>query len=236
MSVWTKPYKVLNKDVNMFQDMRTSRLMELLQQACISHTEQLGMGRDKTLDKGILWVVLQQTMRIRRMPVYDEDITIESWPGNTMHVLFPRFFDILDTQENIMLEGSYLWTLIDAKTRKMVFADKYGIDIPGDNTRQHIDLPKPVHRMETDQERTFTVPFSYCDLNGHMNNTKYFDLAEDTIRAIAEHKKLTSITTEYAAEARFHETIRVSWKEEDSFCYLSGDAEKNCFRIRMTFD
>ena len=236
MSVWTRRYHVLNKDVNMFQDMRTSRLMEILQQACIAHTEELGMGRDKTLDKGILWVVLQQTMRITRMPVYDEDITIESWPGNTMHVLFPRFFDILDHNGNLMLEGSYLWTLINAETRKMVFADQYGIDIPGDASGKQIDLPKPVRRMETDQERLFTVPFSYCDLNGHMNNTKYFDLAEDTIQAIASHKKLTSVTTEYAAEARYRETIRVSWKEEENFCYLSGDAEKNCFRISMTFD
>lgn len=235
MSVWKQKYKVLNKDVNMFQDLRTSRLMELLQEACIAHTEALGMGRDKTLDKGILWVVLQQTMRIKRMPVYDDEIIIESWPGNTMHVLFPRFFDILDTQGNIMLEGSYLWTLIDAKTRKMVFADQYGIDIPGDTTKQSIDIPKPIHRMETNQNRLFTVPFSYCDLNGHMNNTKYFDLAEDTITAIAKRKKLTSITTEYASEVRFNETIKISWKEEENFCYLSGDTDKNCFRIHMTF-
>lgn len=236
MSIWKRKYRVLNNDVNMYQDMRTSRLMELLQQACISHTEELGMGREKTLDKGILWVVLQQAVRIQRMPVYDEEIIIECWPGDTMHVLFPRYFDILDTEGNIMLEGSCLWTLIDADTRKMVFADRYGIEIPGDSSKQSIDLPEPIRRMETDQKRSFTVPFSYCDLNGHMNNTKYFDLAEDTIRAIAGGKKLSSITTEYASEVRYQQTMEISWKEDHTFCYLSGDTDKNCFRIQMTFD
>lgn len=235
MSIWTRSYKVLNKDVNMFQDMRTSRLMELIQEACIAHTEALGMGRNKTLDQGLLWVVLQQTMKIRRMPVFDEEITLETWPGNTMHVLFPRFFAVLDPQGNSLLEGSCLWALINAETRKMIFPDRYGIEITGDETRTQPALPTPIQRLETSQKRFFTVPFSYCDLNGHMNNTRYFDLAEDTMHAIAEGKKPASITTEYAKEARYQETIQVSWQEDDHSCYLSGDTDRNCFRILMTF-
>ena len=236
MSIWNKTYRVLNQDVNMFQNMRTSRLMELLQEACIAHTEDLGMGREKTLDQGILWVVLQQNVQITRIPSYDDQITIETWPGDTMHVLFPRFFDILDQNGNVMLEGSSLWALIDAKTRKMIFPDRYGISITGDYAKESPALPKPIHRADTDQKRLFTVPFSYCDLNSHMNNTKYFDLAEDTIKAISEGRKLSSVTTEYASEATFRETLTISWKEEQNSCYLSGDTDKNCFRIHMTFD
>ena len=63
-----------SKDVDLHRRLRTSRLFELLQEASIRHTEELGMGRDKTLDKGILWIVGLQRAEIRRMPEYEAAI------------------------------------------------------------------------------------------------------------------------------------------------------------------
>jgi len=61
-------YTLKNKDVNLHRKLRTSALFELLQEASIAHTEELGMGREMTLDRGFLWVVLQQRADIARMP------------------------------------------------------------------------------------------------------------------------------------------------------------------------
>ena len=67
MSVYREELLLRSKDVDMFRRLRTSELFRLLQEASIRHTEQLGMGRDKTLDKGILWVLLMQRAEIVRM-------------------------------------------------------------------------------------------------------------------------------------------------------------------------
>ena len=82
-------YQILSSDTDANRTLRLSRLYTLLQEASIRHTEQLGMGREKTLDKGILWVLTQQRCEIRRMPEYDEHIVLKSWPGRNMHLLFP---------------------------------------------------------------------------------------------------------------------------------------------------
>ena len=91
MSVYREELLLRSKDVDMFRRLRSSELFRLLQEASIRHTEQLGMGRDKTLDKGVLWVLLMQRAEIARMPEYDERVVLKSWPGKTMHLLFPRF-------------------------------------------------------------------------------------------------------------------------------------------------
>lgn len=236
MSIWKQGYVLKNKDVNLYRKLRTQRLMEMLQEGCVDHTSALGAGREKTMDRGILWVVIQQYVKVHRMPEYDEEITVETWPGNTMHVLFPRYFRVVEKHTSeLLIEASALWTLIDAKTRKMVFADRYGVDVPGETTGKEIALPKAIRKEETDQHRSFTVPYSYCDLNGHMNNTRYFDLAEDCIPAAAEGKELSSITTEYASEARYNETIQVSWKQNHNSWYISGEADKMCFRMQFEY-
>ena len=90
MSMYHQELLLRSKDVDLHRRLRTSRLFELLQEASIAHTEQLGMGRDKTLDKGLLWIVGLQRAEIRRMPEYDEQILLKSWPGETMHLFFPR--------------------------------------------------------------------------------------------------------------------------------------------------
>ena len=49
--IYTERLTLRSRDVDMFRRLRTSELFKLLQEASIRHTEQLGMGRDKTLDK-----------------------------------------------------------------------------------------------------------------------------------------------------------------------------------------
>ena len=55
--IYTVRKKMLADDVTMFRKLRPSVLLRLIQEISIAHTEALGAGRAKTLDKGVLWVV-----------------------------------------------------------------------------------------------------------------------------------------------------------------------------------
>ncbi len=236
MSVYREEILLRSKDVDLYRRLRLSRLFELLQEASIRHTEQLGMGREKTLDKGLLWVVTMQRCEIERMPEYDERITLTSWPGPMMHVFFPRYYRLADEQDNTLLSASALWMLVDEKTRKMVFPDEWGVEIAGVTTGREIRLPSGLKKLPCTDEASFTVPFSYVDLNGHMNNTRYFDLAEDHIPAAAEGKRLKAVSTEYTAEARFRDALTLRWGSEGERWYMEGLSDKPCFRLAMEYE
>ena len=234
MSVYREELLLRSKDVDMYRRLRTSELFRLLQEASIRHTEQLGMGRDKTLDRGILWVLLMQRAEIARMPEYDEQIVLKSWPGKTMHLLFPRYYSLETAEGEPLLKASALWSLVDQKTRKVVFPEKYGVVIEGVVTGGEIAMPGAVKKGECERSRDFTVPYSFVDLNGHMNNTRYFDLAEDCVGAAAAGRLLKSICVEYQNEVRLDETLHVSWGGEDGV-YLCGETERPVFRMRMEY-
>ena len=140
--IYEKPYQLKSSDVNRWQRLRTSVMMRWLQEAAIAHTEELGMGREKTLDKGILWIISLQRTEILRMPVYDEKIVVRSWPGKTMHVFFPRYYELVSEDgSEVMVRASALWMLLDEKTRRFVFPESYGISIEGCVTGREIALP-----------------------------------------------------------------------------------------------
>ena len=236
MSFYERSFLLRSKDVDMYRRLRLSRLFELLQEAAITHTEELGMGREKTLDKGLLWVVTMQQAEILRMPEYDETVTLRSWPGETMHVFFPRNYQMEDSAGNILVKANALWMLVDEKSRRMVFPDRCGVVIDGLVTGEELPLPSAPARLPCSEERVFTVPFSYVDLNGHMNNTRYFDLMEDCIPAASEGKRLRSISTEYTNEICLGDTLSLRWGAQDGAVYLEGLLGKPCFRMRMKYE
>jgi len=233
--VFEEELRLKNRDVDMHRRLRTSRLFELLQEAAIAHTEQLGMGREKTLDRGLLWVVTLQRAQIARLPEYDETVRLQSWPGETMHLLFPRYYRMETAAGEELLRASALWMLVDAKTRRFVFPERYGIAVAGTETGRELPLPVPPAAMETDAEREFVVPYSYVDLNGHMNNTRYFDLAEDCISAAAEGRRLCSVEAEYKAEVRLGERITPRWGADGERFFLPGGGERPAFTISLAY-
>lgn len=234
-NVYTTSLKLRSRDVDMFRRLRSSELFKLLQEASIRHTEQLGMGREKTLDKGILWVLLMQRAEIRRMPEYDEEIILKSWPGKTMHLLFPRYYCLETAGGEPLLKASAIWGLLDAKTRRVVFPERCGVEIEGMSTGEEIDLPGTIRKQDCEREEPFRVPYSFVDLNGHMNNARYCDLAEDHIGAAAKGLLLKEIRIEYVNEVRYDETLTLRWNGEDGMFFFSGESDRPVFRMLLRY-
>ena len=236
MSVYRTELRLRNRDVNLHRQLRTSTLFEMMQEASIRHTEELGMGREMTLDRGLLWIVTLQQASITRMPEYDELVHIATWPGNTMHILFPRYYRITDAAGNALIEASALWALMDQNTRKVIFPEEHSVAIKGMRTGKEIPLPRAPKIPKAEESEAFTVPYSYVDLNGHMGNTRYFDLAEDRMPPALRARNLIGIQTEYSREALLNTEVLLKSEVSGDTFLLSGEYEgQKLFRLSLTF-
>ncbi len=236
MGAYETRLRVLSSQVDPSRRMRVSTLFMLLQEAAIAHTTLLGMGREKTLDRGLLWAVTMQRSQIERLPVYDEEVKLASWPGATMHVLFPRYYQLTGADGKVLVRASALWVLMDRRERRFVFPEAWGIRIDAVTTGAELPLPKALKLGEPTGEGSFTVPYSYVDLNGHMNNTRYFDLAEDWMPPDLRLRPLREAAVEYCGEARLGTHIHLTHRREESSFSLSGETEgKRLFRLRLDY-
>ena len=236
MSVFQQTVRIRDCDVSFNRKLRPSCLFSLMQEASIDHTEQLGAGRDKTLDRGFLWVLTRQKVLINRMPEYDERVLFESWPGETMHVLFPRYYRMLDTAGKLLLSASALWTLIDAENRGLIFPQQEGILVPGEVTGNEIPLPSGIRSLPAAETKHFAVPYSHTDINGHMNNIRYIDECENMIPHVAAEKNLKEIAVEYAHEIRLGEEMDISLGVQDHTYFFSGDGSSHYFSLLLRYD
>ena len=92
MNIYKKEYQVLSSDVDPALNLKISTLFTWMQEAAIAHTIELGVTRQRSFDIGLLWVVIQYRIRFYSLPVYDDIVTLSSWPGKDMHLFFPRYF------------------------------------------------------------------------------------------------------------------------------------------------
>ena len=235
MPVYQITHTVLSSDTDASQRLRLSTLFTMLQEASIAHTTELGMGREKTLDKGLLWIITLQQAKIYRLPVYDETVTLASWPNQTMHLYFPRSYRMTDANGETLVEAAAVWALMDKATRRIVFPEQHGIVIDGTNDKTDPPFPRPPRLPAPTEARTFTVPYSYTDLNGHMNNTRYLDLAEDMMPETLRARPIASVQIEYTGEAKAGESLRLSCAASDTAFAMQGDTEKRLFRMLLEY-
>lgn len=215
--------KLLSAHCDAQRRLRLSELFTWFQEAAIRHTEALGMGREKTLDRGLLWIVTQWRADIARLPEYDEEVVLTSWPGETMHVIFPRFFKLESAAGETLVTASSLWALMDRETRRAVFPDEAGIRIDGHGSPDDPALPSAPKACEAAERSVYTVSPSVLDLNGHMNNTRYFDLAVDLLYPHFGEQTPRTILCEYNSEARLGDRLELSLGLREELCVIRGE-------------
>lgn len=236
MSLYRSDHIIRSSDVDAFRRLRLSVLFTLLQEASIAHTTQLGMGRNMTLDRGLLWIVALQQVSVSRLPVYDEKIELVSWPDPMMHLYFPRSYRILDSCGQALIEASALWALMDQKTRRIIFPEEHGIRIEGSPEQQPLPMARAPKMPALPDTAVFTVPYSYTDLNGHMNNTRYLDLAEDRMPVSLRCRSVRQIQTEFTAEAKAEESVTLRCAASDSVFAMSGETDRRLFRLLLRYE
>ena len=234
--MYEREYRILSSDTDAKRRLRLSRLFTFLQEASIAHTTELGMGREKTLDRGLLWIVTLQQADIVRLPEYDERIRLFSWPGDTMHLLFPRYYRVEDEAGETIVRASALWALMDSATRRVVFPEEWGIEIVGERTGAEPAPPAAPRSPKDGETDIFTVPYSYVDLNGHMNNTRYFDLAEDRMPEELRAGSAARVRAEYSREARLGDTVSLKSETADGTFLLLGECGgRKLFKLELSY-
>lgn len=232
MEEYRRKIRLLAEHSDYNRKLRLKSLMSFFQEISIAHTEQLGNGRAKTLDKGFLWIIIAEKFKIFRLPEYDETIEIVSYPGTTMHFFMPRYFDIYDEKGNLIIKASSMWALIDQNERSFVDPEENNIIFNGGEKGDELPLPFKIPVPNLTKSSKGKVNFSDVDLNGHLNNTSYINKALDLIdnKYLISHN-LQEAYINFRKEIKIDEEYTVNFDKIDNDFYFSNDH----FVIKLTF-
>ena len=137
---------------------------------------ELGMSDMYILENyNLVWIITDYNMKIERLPVFDEKITIETYAKSHNRLFCYRAFNIKDEAGNTIIEMVATFVLMDRDTRK-VHPVMSEITDAFDSEFSKIMLRGPRFKeLEGGVEQEYRVRFYDLDMNGHVNNSKYLD-------------------------------------------------------------
>ncbi len=209
--MYKKEFIISNNDVDYRFNLKPANLYRIFQDIALKATEEVGSDSISLSKRGIDWVITRMDVEIKRLPRCNEKITVCTYPGKDLAMLYPRYFYILDENNNVIIRASSIWALIDAKTRKVI-VDKDTIKkLPPETSEYELPLPGKIAASEEKSLiETRTIHYSDLDFNCHMNNVRYVELLMDVhdFEFYKTHRP-TFISLNYMKEIREKDKVSV---------------------------
>ncbi len=219
---------------------RMSSLLGYLQRAAMGAAQEGGFGHHELLERyGAVWMLARTWVSLRRPIGWDDTITVKTWHRGAKGAMMYRDYDIyVDGQ--LVGESVSGWVFVDVTSRKLVhlnevveLAETGGGELCKDKTLTRWKSPSDMVEAECR-----TMRYSDCDLNGHVNNTRYADFMQD---ALHQERRTTSFLSQlqinYTKECLAGETLSIRTLEEEGVALVLGLDEdgKSRFEGRVIF-
>lgn len=225
LSNYTDSYLVSSTDTDAVYECRPSALFVFLQKAITGHSQQVGTSRDDVLAKyNCYWMVLRSWVRLNRPIIWEETLTVKVTIRRPTGTRIYRDCDFYIGNEHIG-EATTVWVLANRKTKRPINLEHLP-ELPSENvpgaksiTLSRIEFPD---NMELHDQRK--LYYSDTDINGHINNTRYVDLACDAAELDRRPHGvfMQEILIAYVNECFAGETLKLYRGKQDGKLFIHG--------------
>ncbi len=213
--------------------------LRYLQETAWNHAAALGLGLDPR-EKGPLgWVLSRLRLQMSRYPGWGERVFVDTWPVGVdrMHAL--RDFRISDAAGGECGRATTGWLIIDVTSRRPRRPQQVMPEVAAVERRELVaGLPDRIDAAEPPcDEQSRQVLYSDIDINGHVNNVRYFEWVLDsqpTDRLAGN--EIRAIEAAYLSEALLGHTVAVRTvadSAESRHTILQLGEEREVCRMRV---
>ena len=183
---------------------KNEAILEILENVGGEQSDLAGYGILDIERTKLSWILLDWTVKVIKRPAYPEELEIRTWGRCFQKAYTYRDFEAYNSKGELCIKATTKRVMINSDTRKIV---RMGPEVkdaykPEDySSFGDYNFPKPEVPIEFSNEVKYTVSRKDIDINGHMHNTYYLNLAYDAL-------------PEDIYDARPYDTFRITYKHE----------------------
>ena len=225
---YSRTVQIASYEVGANEKIKLSVLLRMAQETSEQHLGELGIGYERLKADGIVFLMTNYRLLIKRLPVHNDVLTIKTHPRGTVGVQFYRDFVVYADGEEI---ARIMQTSVSANPdthkilRPKVFL-AYNIfqdaKVPPEDRVDRLTVPEGLPLLG---ERP--IYYSDLDFNHHLNNAVYGDVLMDFLPAEMRRQPLRKIQISYISESNLGETLKIyGGPTEGGGFFLYGDHER----------
>jgi len=208
-----------------------SGLVNYFQDTSTFHTESLEVNMAYLKANQLAWVLSYWHVIVERYPKLGEEVSISTWPYEFAGCTAKRNFVMKDQQGKLIAYANTLWVHVDLKKGRMKKIDDKQVDMytlsppyPMPAINRKVELHEDAEVLES-----FGVQPIDIDSNGHVNNSKYIQMA---MTYLPDKAIIRELRVEYKSEAKLGDTISPAIASEGSICsVILGSEGKNPYAL-----
>ncbi len=196
-------------------------ILRVLEDISSYHSDSLGFGARNMETTRLAWLLLEWRVHIHRHMQYGESYRVTTWSrGVCSPCTTLRDFEIFDEEGNLCVSASSKWTPVDAIEKKLLRVTNELLTIYGTEEKQAF-AEGELLRLREPKNYAFEMPYRIrrkeIDLNGHLHNLCYLDIALEVLPDEVYHTRdFKDIRITYRKEIKADEKdITCKYTEEN---------------------
>lgn len=209
--------------------MTAGAVLRRAQQVSTDHCDALGLTSEVYARTGTAFLLAKVAVEWTRPIPVGTRVRIVTRPGAPMRAVYTRCTDFLDEAGERLCAMDSRWVLVDVASRRI-------LRNPPEEIAQYFDAKAPyeldvtVHKAaQLEDCGSQTATYTRCDLNRHLNNTIYADIACDCcdVQALLD-RGIARFAAVYHKEVPLGMSFEVSrGVMESGSMYFCGQSEKS---------
>lgn len=217
---YSENMKTKVSDIGKGHTIKNTGILGMLENIAIYQSDLVGYGVKDIDTKGVSWVLLEWKVKVIKRPKYGDNLKVTTWGRNMKAAYTYRDFEIYDQEGNLCVIATSKWVLVEAEKIKITRITKEVIDAykPEEkNVFGENELSRLKPGESCTNEFTYQVTRRDIDLNGHMHNIYYLDLAYEVLpQEIYDKRPFDEFRIEYKREVKYGDIIKCE------YCYQDG--------------
>ena len=207
-----KSYEVKFHETDCLNRLKSSVLLNFMQDIAAENAEKMGFGYSKIKDKNIGWFLTKYHIKLFKPLINEGRLDIETESKGSLKITCIRDFDIFNVKNEKIGEATSSWVVADLATGGILPpSEVFDTLPPADRHSLRSTFPKILQPEKSDFEEKITAKYSDLDLNRHVNNAIYISWAEDILPLeILNNSYISEIEINYKKQVKLGDIVTVS--------------------------
>ena len=211
-------------DIDQKSELKNEAILSFFEDIGGFHSNDAGFGLKDIEKTRLSWILLHWKVKVlKKIKYVDGPIRIKTWSRGAVRACTFRDFELYNSKGELCVIGSSKWTLIHLDKGLVRITDdiseKYQVEskkVLGD-----YDFPKLKEPENYSNVYNYTVSRRDIDINSHMHNLYYLDLAYETLpQNVYENTTFNDIEIMYKKEAKLYDKLKCLYSKMDNDYYV----------------
>lgn len=220
----TSTYEIRLDEVDKLHQLTLPALVGYLQEIAWKASEYAKVPIPILLEQNLTWILARMQIELFQMPQYAQKVEFQTWAARFDKFWVQRDFRVIDEFQNILVQASSNWLIVDAQKKKLIAIPDFikdGLQTNYWDKAFPFLSAKIEEATNTEGMYELSVLWHDLDQNEHTNNKNYFRWLLDALpNTVLAQRKLKYMDIQFKLESKLGDNLLVQYAQENENKFL----------------